>query len=340
MRTTHLLGFAEAAAASRLSAALAAVPGGAAEVQRISAVAVVTAALAPLPRLFGRRDRATMLARLARSQRLLEEAAIAGPFLPAAPNTVVVASDLAAMVEPRVPELIEALDCIGRLHQWDVTLRWQAETLLSAQRDRIAAEAAEAGGGRRALAAAVAAALGRARQERLEALRTAIGGFAHATLDLASASETEVGLTVLVERSGDGAIEAALGRLPAGLQAGASADLRGPMPPISFAAVGVRRVTARDIADAWRVLGLAEDGGAVSEEDVARAWRRTAARLHPDRAGSGATDLAALKTAAQLLRGLLRGAPVQTFEGLIARAGLGLVLPDLTPFRPKIEAVA
>jgi hypothetical protein len=288
VRTAHLLGSAEAASAARLGAALSAVQGGTAEVRVISAVAVATATLAPLLRLFGQRDRARVIARLSRAQRLLEEAAIAGPFLPAAPNTVVAVSDLAAIVEAKAADLRAALDDVGRLHQWDVTLRWQAETVLAAQRDGIAAEAARAGGDHRALASAVAAALASARRERLEALRAAIGGFARAVLERASAPETEAGLTVLVERSGDGAIEAALGRLPPAIQAGASADLRGPMPPVSFAAASVQRITAHEIADAWRLLGLPEDGLAVSEEDVARvAAHGSASASGSARAGRG-----------------------------------------------------
>jgi len=73
---------------------------------------------------------------------------------------------------------------------------------------------------------------------------------------------------------------------------------------------------------------------------MSRAWRRTAAQVHPDRRGPAAVDLAALKQAAQRLGGLLRGGPAQTREGLRARAGLHLVLPELASFRPTLEAVA
>jgi len=117
VRTAHLLGSAEAASAARLGAALSAVQGGTAEVRVISAVAVATATLAPLLRLFGQRDRARVIARLSRAQRLLEEAAIAGPFRPAAPNTVVAVSDLAEIVEAKAADLRAALDDVGRLHQ-------------------------------------------------------------------------------------------------------------------------------------------------------------------------------------------------------------------------------
>jgi hypothetical protein len=338
--SSHLLGFAAAAGAERLATALRAVPGGKAEVSVIGDVAVASATVAPLPRVFGRRDRATMLSRLSRSQRLMEEAALAGPFLPAAPNTAMPGVGIAAMVGACAGEILSALDGVGRLQQWDVTLRWQAEAVLAASRERIAAQAVAAGSGRLALADAVGAVLNEARLERLSALRSVIGGFAHDVLDRPHASEGEAGVTVLVDRSGDGLIEAALGRLAPAIQRGASADLRGPMPPVSFAAVTVLPITAREITDAWYRLGLPSDGTAIDGDGLARAWRRTAATIHPDIAGPGAPDLTDAKAAAGLLRRLLRGGVAVTRAQLTARAGLHLVIPEVAIAHPQLEAVA
>lgn len=337
MISTQLLGFAAANSAARLADALQAVPGGKAEVSVIGPIAVAAATVVALPRLFGRHDRAAMLSRLTRSQRLLEEAALAGPFLPVSPNTAMPGKALRQAVEAHAAEILAALDGVGRLHQWDVTLRWQPEIILTAARTRIAAEA---GTSRAGLAKAIAATLAEARGERLAALRSVIGGFARDLRDRPNAEEGEAGVTVLVDRDGDRLIEAALGRLPPAIQHGASADLRGPMPPITFAAVSLRHVSARQIAAAWQRLGLPDDGSAATAEAVARSWRRTAATIHPDIAGPGAPGITEAKAAGALLRSLLAGGIAATKPQLMARAGLHLVVPSVTVEGTALEAVA
>jgi hypothetical protein len=141
-------------------------------------------------------------------------------------------------------------------------------------------------------------------------------------------TETEIGLTVAVRRGGEAAIEAALERLDQDALPDASVDLRGPLPPLSFAMVRIASTEPGAVAASWRLLGLPETADAAQ---LHQAWRTAAAAAHPDRAGvnSGTDAMVAVTTAYHQLRGLLpSGGEPRSLRAVLHAAGHRLVLPD------------
>ena len=228
----------------------------------------------------------------------LETACQLAPFLPADPSQCRCPQhDVAPMMADAIASLTTALAGPGRCHQWDVVLRWQAEAVVAARRDMIA----NAGGGRAGLAAAVQAALALERALREAGLHAAMAQIALAVAP-AGSRETETGITVLLPSGGIAALEAALEALPDAVSAGASADIRGPLPPLSFAAVRVASASPDELAQAWQALAL-PDG--IDEAALKRQWHECAGRLHPDHGATDHGKMAEAGAAFRLLRGLL-----------------------------------
>jgi hypothetical protein len=229
-----------------------------------------------------------------------------------------------------------ALRHYGLQQQWDIVLRWTPETVVARNREAIAAAAP---GGRQALADAVAAALLGTRNRREAALLNAL---APAVLALAAGgaacTETEVTVTVLVTAGGDAAVEAALDGLPAEHTEGAELDMRGPLPPLNFAAVRLASAEPDAIRQAWAAMQLP---GTTDRAALHRTWRKLAAGAHPDRqpAARGAT-VAALTDAYNLLRGLFPAEAPLTLDALLRRGGTRLVAPAVAAeSAPRLEAV-
>ncbi|TDG12225.1 J domain-containing protein [Paracraurococcus ruber] len=177
------------------------------------------------------------------------------------------------------------------------------------------------------MAEAVAAALAEERAMRLAALRTAL---APAAIEIAAeppaAGDAETGATVLLAAGCEAALEAALSRLPPEAQDGASADLRGPLPPLLFAPLRVAELEPAAVTAAWRLLDLPDRLGT---EELTRRWRALARELHPD-TGAAAADPARLDAAGQayrLLRGLAAARGELDLAALAARAGRHLAIP-------------
>jgi hypothetical protein len=297
-----LLGFAAEAQGAALLAAMRAVPGPAVSVTRAGGLACL--AQADAARFsFGLGGRAAALQRLRTVQMRLEAACVLGPFLPADPAHARCARGaVAGLLAAAAAGIAEALAGPGTRHQWDVVLRWQGDAVVAARRAEIAAAADAAGGGRTALAEAVEAALARERLQREAALRAAVAPVAVAVA-AAGAGATETGLTVLLPADGgEAALEAALNALPDGVTANGTIDMRGPLPPVSFAAVRIDRAAPAEVAQAWRTLALPER---VDAAGLRRHWRDCAARMHPDRAGGEDVAMASAGAAFRLLRDLL-----------------------------------
>lgn len=320
-----ILGVAEASAEARLRAELSGVAGPAL-VLRAAGPLLGVAQRAGGARLdLFRGERAKALRRLHGAQRRLEIACQTGPFLPCDPSAARCAGEreFAALLDGARDALGAALAEHGARHQWEVALRWRAEDALAARRGEIEALAPTREPA--LLAEAVAAALRNARAERAAALRAALAPNVLAlSPDDLSAGEAETGLVALVPANGEAAIEAALGALPEALTRGASCDLRGPLPPLSFAAFRVAETNRAALERAWETLGLPDEADG---ETLARHWRGAAARWHPDRGGGG--DEAALRAAGEAHR-LLRA--VVGAGGRASRralpAGRRLVAPE------------
>lgn len=294
-----LLGFAGEADAAALEARMAAVKGP--KLRRFAACGLAALAQAETGRLRFGGGRAAVLCRLQTVQMRLEAACRVAAFLPADPaHARCAAGDVAALLAAAAPALTAALAGPGAQLQWDVKLRWPAEPVLAARRAEIA-QVLQGGGGRAALAEAVGGALARERAHREAGLRRGLAGVALAMAPC-GAGDTETGLTVLVATDGEAALEAALGALPADIAADAEIDMRGPLPPLSFAAVRIDRAAPAEVADAWRQLALPDR---VDAAVLQQHWRDTAFRLHPDRAAGDGGLMAQAGAAFRLIRDLL-----------------------------------
>jgi hypothetical protein len=294
-----LLGIVDAADAPAAEAAMAALPGPKLSIHRAGDVAALAQrAEAPRRTLLLARDRAGLLSGLLAVQRRLEAACQRVPFLPADPGAPAIpAEEVAALLAAAAPRLAAAVARDGRRHQWDVILRWPPDAVLKPRQAELR------GLSRTRLAEAVQAMLAAEREARRAALRAALRP---AVLDIADpepvGEDAACGVTVLVPAGGEAAIEAALGTLPAAAQADASADLRGPLPPIGFAALRIAELTEGAMERAWTLLGLPDQ---LAAEELAGRWREVSARLHPDRAGA-AGDVARFAEAREAYRILER----------------------------------
>jgi hypothetical protein len=306
-----LLGFAAAAEGAAVLAALQAVPGP--KMHLVQAGGLAGLAQSESGRMsFGLGTPAAALQRLRTVQLRLESACLLGPFLPADPAHARCALGAAeGLLAAAAPAIRQALTGPGTRHQWDIVLRWQAEAVVAARRAEIAEATRSGGGSRAALAEAVASALARERALREAALR-AVSAQVALAMAPAGAGPTETGLTVLMPACGESALEAALNTLPADISAGATIDLRGPLPPVSFAAVRIDSAAASEVAQAWRMLALPDQVDAAA---LRQHWRDCAARLHPDRAGGAEGPMASAGAAFRLLRDLLpAGASEQSWS--------------------------
>ncbi|NKC34544.1 J domain-containing protein [Falsiroseomonas selenitidurans] len=320
----RLLGFAPAAGAEELRDRLAALPGPPMELLPLGPVAALLQAAEPPARaLLLAKDRAGLLRQLAALQRRLEAACLSGPFLPADPGAATLPeATWPALLPAQAAAAARALACHGGTHQWDVILRWSPEALLTAQRGRLE------GLGRAAMAEAVGAILAQARTLRQAALLQALAPRVLAVAEAAPVAEdAAIGATVRVPAGGEAAIEAALFAMPAALTQEVAADLRGPLPPLAFAAARVAEVPADAIDRAWSLLELPE---VVAPAELHRRWRGLAGRLHPDQAGQAADPgrFAEAAEAYRLLRGLAGGATAVRRATLTRSPACHLLLPE------------
>ncbi len=327
MDDVTLLGIAPAAGAEALARAMEALPGPPVAVHVAGSIAGLAQPAERARRgLLLARDRAGLLASLAALQRRLEAACVAGPFLPADPGAArLPAAELPGLLAAAAPLLEEALATKGARHQWDVVIRWNAEAVVARHRAELQGLAGAA------LARAIRATLVGEREMRAAALRAALRGAVLAIAEpLPVEEDAATGLTVLVPAGGEAAIEAALGTLPEEASRDAAADLRGPLPPLGFAALRLAEVPAGAVERAWSLLGLPEAAPeALPASDLTRHWRGIAAKLHPDRAGAAADParFAEAHEAYRLLRSLAGEAPLDRVL-LAARARRRLVLPE------------
>lgn len=322
-----LIGIAPAADAAALGAAMRDVPGPAVSVHLAGDVALFAAAPeGGRRRALLRRDRTALLSGLHRQQRRLEIACLAGPFLAFDPGAAACpAAEIPRLLAASQATLAIALERDGRRHQWDVVVRWPPQSIVARDRARLAEI-----GDRAALAAAIAALLRDEVASRNAALRAALRPV---SIDIAEQApvvgEAETGVTVLLAAGGEAAIEAALATLSPAVSADASADLRGPLPPISFAPLRVTELGLATLTAAWQALDLPER---LDRAELTRRWREMALRLHPDQGGEHADParLDAAGRAYRLLRGLAADGPIE-LAALRSRVGRQLTVPVAEP---------
>jgi hypothetical protein len=337
MQQTRLLGFAPRTGAAELHAAMSAVSGPDLHMQYGPAVVALFQQEPGVPVVA--RGREELVASLRLVQRRLEVGCAAGPFLPMDPAAACCsAGAVARLLETTWDRLAEALAGHGARQQWDIVLRWDPEPVVARHRAEIAPAAAR---GPEALAEAVGTVLrterGRREAALLDVLRPAVVAFAEGG---PAGSDGEVAVTVLVANGAEAAVEAAIDGLAPEYAEGASIDMRGPLPPVSFSAVRVATLKPPAITAAWATLGLPER---VDLTTLHRHWRLGAAAIHPDRQRANqVTDatVAELTAAYRLLRDLVPPAGQQTLDDLLRQAGPRLVLPaDVAKPAPVPERV-
>ena len=320
----RILGFAKAGDAPEMVRRMTAMAGPGVLLQALGPIAaLLQPAEAPPRALLLERDRVALLQSLRHVQQRLEIACQIGPMLPCDPGTATgPGAEMPGALQAAADDLATALAALGWRQQWDVVLRWEAGPVLEARRDSFS------GLGRASLAAAVGSCLQSVRAERQAALQAVLTPQVLAIAEaIPAAGDTEAGCTVLVRAAEESRIEAARGQLPTAASLGASADLRGPLPPLSFAAVRLARSEPAALAAAWALLELPER---LEPEELARRWRGLAFRLHPDLAGGDGSALAAAGAAYRLLRQALARLPrggTATRREVLARSGWHLVLP-------------
>lgn len=322
--TARLLGFAPRKGAERLVAALGFIAGP--PVAACHGPRVVTLLQAEPAAPLQTEGRAALTERLLTVQRRLEVACRAGLFLPMDPAAACCpAGALPALLAPAQDALADALAAHGGGQQWDIVLRWSAQAVLLRHQTELACSAP---GGPGVLADAAAGVLlrerGRREAELLNALDQVVRAFAPRG---ASASETEIAVTVLVDAGAEAPVEAALNRLPESDEA--AIDMRGPLPPLSFHAVRLKSVDAQAVRKAWAALDLPERADLAA---LHRQWRHCAAAVHPDRRGPGhLVSVSDLTAAYRLLKPLMTAEPggqFQTLNALLRHAGLRLAVPE------------
>lgn len=330
-----LLGFTYPGPAAALRQALSRIPGPPVQIVPAGqgAQAIACIAQAASGGMLAWQSRVALLKQLSCVQRRLELACQTAPFLPADPAMAPCpAKTLPALLADAAPGIARAIAAFGGLVQWDVVLRWQAEDVLRAQRTELATL-----GGREALAEGVQRHLAQARALRAQALEMVLAPASFARIAL-EGEECACGFSVLVSRNAEAGLEATLHRFPAALGQGIAADLRGPLPPLSFASVKLRADCTAPAQAAWRSLELPEQ---LDHAVLQRHWHNRARQLHPDAGGTDQAAMAAAGDHLRLLRGLLEDAGGQLCRAQLASAaGLKLVMPDLSlaPSAPEEAA--
>lgn len=150
--------------------------------------------------------------------------------------------------------------------------------------------------------------LDRRREEHEQRLLGFLGG---AALDVQPnalvADEMVMNVAFLIEREQEAEFDEQVRKLDEALNGEASFRIVGPLPPYSFATVEVVRPSAEKLEEARRLLGLA---ASVSQAEVKAAFRRLAARTHPDARGEngqGDREFIRVREAYDLLTAYCRG---------------------------------
>lgn len=274
----------ETAAAGAAPAAPAAGVGPMAAVEAGPLAAVVGPDSAPPPR--GKEE---LLRRLLHHQEVIEAVMRHGDVLPARFGTVASAGEVRRLLDCSYDRLGRELDRFAGLVQMEVSATWDlastiaavaAEPAIVATREAAAA-APDPAAARLALGQQVAARLAERRAEHEQWLRSTLAGLAR---DLQSnpllSDELALNVAVLVERGRLGDLDAALSRFDEATGGRLQVRVVGPLPPYSFATVGVERFDAGRLRAARELLGI---DGELTEAAVVAGYRRRSVRLHPDR---------------------------------------------------------
>ncbi len=251
-------------------------------------------------RLSGRAGRAA-LAEAARRHALYEHLMGFGDVLPLAAPLPADRALAAGVLAADPARLSGWLAEIAGAEQYTVTVDWDAGAALWRFRDAPELAGLGIGAARRTgralrgRAVAAAAEALKARLARAVEAELVRATEAQAALPIAGAEQVAA-QQVMIRREARAGLEAALARIDGWWSEGLRLRLIGPLPPVSFAGLGVGLAGRRDIAAARRRLGVAPGA------DPEAAFRARARALHPDLGGGGSGDLDRLRAARDLLR--------------------------------------
>ena len=98
-------------------------------------------------------------------------------------------------------------------------------------------------------------------------------------VNLALADEVVMNVAFLIDVHRQDDFEAKIHQLDERLEGQLNFRLVGPLPPYSFSTIAVRKVSAQEVEEARRLLGL---GMEVTDREIQKAYRRRAKQHHPD----------------------------------------------------------
>lgn len=228
-------------------------------------------------------------------QALLEAAMPLGPVLTIRPRVLLSDAELAALIAANAPRIEAAFDRLCGKTQFQVTISWAADKVLSRFRDRPElAEHFKAGLVRahqlQASVYRLAAALG-------QEMRAMIAPAVDDLIDLPTGPDMLLNVVTLVQIDRTADLDAAIEAVDAIWTEGLSIRQIGPAPGASFALLDPRLVTRAEVDKALRRLSLDQP---VSGDGLQAARR---AALHAD-----PTEAEAIRTAADVVAAASRAA--------------------------------
>ncbi|MDQ0346115.1 GvpL/GvpF family gas vesicle protein [Ancylobacter vacuolatus] len=232
------------------------------------------------------RERSALLPWLLASQKVMERLLASAPVLPVALGTVVEDEGrVRHMLDAGAAVLGQGFQAVGEGIEMNLSVLWHLDTVVARLLPGVAPELRHAAAGddeieRQALGVVLA---GLVAAERRRVRARVVEELQAVTRDFAISEPTEPGgvanLALLIDRTADAALEAALEALDAEFDGTLTFRLVGPLPPYSFASVQVHLAPAAKVCGARIALGV-EPGA--SAETVKAAYRRAARETHPD----------------------------------------------------------
>jgi hypothetical protein len=243
---------------------------------------------------------------LAEDHKRLEALMRVGPLLPAVENAALEnAFEVDDLIAASAEFLRETLAEFGALAQFQIQIAWKPEEMLKAEVNgpRLREIVAGAGPDRAARGAAVAGFMNGLRGELAETFRQKLAAAARDVIELPRGGETDVvNLVALIDPAQEPELDRAVEAIDAAYPGALNIRYTGPLPPISFAGIEVKKTGAGEIRAARRLLGLDE---AASSAPTREAFLARVRALHPDvatdPAAEGAPDISEIKDAYTLL---------------------------------------
>jgi hypothetical protein len=251
---------------------------------------------------FDTNSRASLVRRLGDDQKRLEALIGLGPLVPAVNEGLLDNhADAEDLLLSSADALTETLRDYGTLVQFQINIDWKPEAVLQAHaadpelRAILVDDRAERG-------AALAAFMAGLRKRLADSFCEKAAGAAREIVLLPGSGEGNVvNIVALIDRAEEARLDRAVEAIDAEVPDALAIRYTGPLPPVSFAGLDVKKSSAGDITAARHLLGLDERSSLAMIRD---AYVTQARAIHPDTAAPSenvAPDLTELKEAYLLL---------------------------------------